>query len=208
MTTQRGLVSVNDRTRAHRGHHHFQQSRCPRVITHVAFLRGMNVGGHRITNTDLQRCISAMGFRDVTPYQASGNVLFGADDDQPSIEVEALLARELERSLGYAVPAFVRSAAEVGRIASFVPFPAEAPKPGGKLQVMFLAAVPPPAAADSARSLATDEDQLAIDKAELYWQPAGGVSDSELDFKRIERAIGPVTVRTMGTIQRIAGKLL
>ena len=32
---------------------------------HAAFLRGMNVGGHRITNDELRVLFAAMGFRDV-----------------------------------------------------------------------------------------------------------------------------------------------
>ena len=37
-----------------------------------------------------------------------------------------------------------------------------------------------------------------------YWMPIGGAS--ELDLKAIERALGPMTLRTMGTIEQMAGK--
>ena len=32
------------------------------------------------------------------------------------------------------------------------------------------------------------------------------MSDSPLDWKRVERAIGPTTIRTMGTIEQIAAR--
>ena len=42
---------------------------------------------------------------------------------------------------------------------------------------------------------------------ELFWLPAGGLSESDLDFKAIDEALGPMTVRTQGTFARLAKKL-
>ena len=53
---------------------------------------------------------------------------------------------------------------------------------------------------------ASDEDLLAIDGRELYWLPSGGISDSDLDLKTIEAAVGPWTMRTKGTVDQIAAK--
>lgn len=53
----------------------------------------------------------------------------------------------------------------------------------------------------------TDEDLLAIEGRELYWLPSGGISESELDLRAIDAALGPGTMRTMGTVEQIAAKL-
>ena len=45
---------------------------------YAAFLRGMNVGGHRISNGELGRCFEELGFRDIGTFRASGNVIFAA----------------------------------------------------------------------------------------------------------------------------------
>jgi uncharacterized protein (DUF1697 family) len=56
-------------------------------------------------------------------------------------------------------------------------------------------------------ALATDEDLLAIEGRELYWLPSGGISESGLDLKAIDAALGAGTMRTMGTVEQIAAKL-
>jgi len=56
-------------------------------------------------------------------------------------------------------------------------------------------------------ALATPEDRLAIEGRELYWLPSGGISDSDLDLKALDAALGQGTMRTMGTIEQIAARL-
>ena len=41
---------------------------------------------------------------------------------------------------------------------------------------------------------------------ELYWLPRGGISESDLDLKALDAALGPTTIRTKGTIDQIAAK--
>lgn len=173
----------------------------------VAFLRGMNLGGRRITNDELRTHFEAFGCEEVATFRASGNVIFAAAG-----EAEAALAArveaELGERLGYEVPVFLRSAAEVAAIAATEPFAAgEIAASKGKLQVQMLAAEPKAAARKRALAEATDEDRLAIEGRELYWLPSGGISESELDLKAIAAAIGPGTVRTMGTVEQIAARI-
>lgn len=174
---------------------------------YVAFLRGMNLGGRRIKNEELRRHFEEMGFEEVATFRASGNVIFAT----PQREAEAKLARrveaELGERLGYEVPVFLRSGEEVAAVAARQPFDAAAMrKSKGKLQVSFLMKKPSAAAKKKALALATDEDRLGIEGRELYWLPSGGISESELDLKAIDAALGPGTMRTMGTIEQIAAK--
>jgi uncharacterized protein (DUF1697 family) len=65
----------------------------------------------------------------------------------------------------------------------------------------------PPAKARSALlALASERDRLLLAGRELYWLPGGGILESELDMKAIERLLGPMTVRTKGTVEQIALK--
>jgi uncharacterized protein (DUF1697 family) len=172
---------------------------------YVAFLRGMNLGGRRITNDELRSHFEALGCDDVATFRASGNVIF-EQDGRPA-DLTALLEDGLADALGYEVPVFLRAARELSAIAAYEAFDAkliEASK--GKLQVALLAKEPSAAAAREALTLATDADRLAIEGRELYWLPDGGLSDSELDLKAIAAALGSTTVRTKGTIDQIAAK--
>ena len=49
------------------------------MARYAAFLRGMNLGGRRITNRDLAAAVTGLGFEDVETFRASGNVIFAAD---------------------------------------------------------------------------------------------------------------------------------
>jgi uncharacterized protein (DUF1697 family) len=173
---------------------------------YAAFLRGMNVGGHRVTNDELRGLFAAMGFAEVGTFRASGNVVFAAVAG-PLAEIQARIEAELERSLGYAVPTFLRAADEVRAIVAMRPFDPEAVAASqGKLQVGLLAAPPARQARAKVLALASDEDRLAFGERELYWLPSGGMLESELDLKAIDLLLGATTRRTMNTIEQLAGK--
>jgi uncharacterized protein (DUF1697 family) len=174
---------------------------------YVAFLRGMNLGGRRIKNEELRGHFEAMGFEEVATFRASGNVIFSS----PRREAEGKLARrveaELDARLGYDVPVFLRSIEEVAAIAAREPFdPKRVAKSKGKLQVSLLMKKPTAAAKRKVLGLATEEDLLALEGRELYWLPSGGLLESDLDLKAIEKLVGADTRRTMGTIEQIAAK--
>lgn len=173
---------------------------------YVAFLRGMNLGGRRIKNEELKREFEALGLRDVSCFRASGNVIF-ATEEKAEEKLKQRIEAGLGEALGYEVPVFLRSAAELGAVSAQAPFDSElvgASK--GKLQVAFLPSVPNVKARKQALALASDEDRLAIEGRELYWLPSGGISESDLDLKTIEATVGPWTMRTKGTVGQIAGK--
>ncbi len=83
---------------------------------YVAFLRGMNLGGRRITNEDLRSHFEALGCEEVATFRASGNVILTANEEEEPLA--ARLEAGLEERLGYAVPIFLRSADELPAIAA------------------------------------------------------------------------------------------
>ena len=175
---------------------------------YVAFLRGMNLGNRRIKNEELRRHFEAMGFGEVVTFRASGNVIFSTAKREAEAKLATRVETELDEWLGYDVPVFLRSAAELAAVAAHEPFAASAvAKSKGKLQVSFLKKKPTAAAKKKALAPATDEDLLAIEGRELYWLPSGGISESDLDLKAIDAALGAGTMRTMGTVEQIAAKL-
>jgi uncharacterized protein (DUF1697 family) len=174
---------------------------------YVAFLRGMNLGKRRIKNDELRAEFETLGFEDVATFRASGNVIFGGPRQS-----EGTLMKTIEHglgdALGYEVPVFLRSCAEVVAIAAREPFAAKLVEAStGKLQVSLLLEKPTAAARGKVLGLATKDDLLAIEGRELYWLPSGGLLESDLDLRAIQAAVGADTRRTMGTIEQIATKL-
>ncbi len=175
---------------------------------YVAFLRGMNLGRRRIKNGELCACFADMGFSSVAAFLASGNVIFDAALADPA-RVSARIESGLRKALHYDVPTFLRSADEVRAITRYQPFTAaqlECSK--GKSQVALLSKHPTPTAARAVLELSTAEDRLYIRGCELFWLPSGGLKESELDLKRIAAELGPVTIRTRNTLERLVAKYL
>jgi uncharacterized protein (DUF1697 family) len=174
---------------------------------YVAFLRGMNLGGRRIRNEELRLHFEEIGFGEVATFRASGNVIFSTSSREAEGKLAERVEAELAERLGYDVPVFLRSIEEVAAIAAREPFDrGRVERSKGKLQVSLLKKKPSAAAKKKVLALATDEDLLAIDGRELYWLPSGGISESDLDLRTIDIALGPGTIRTMGTILQIAIK--
>jgi uncharacterized protein (DUF1697 family) len=172
----------------------------------VAFLRGMNLGGRRITNDVLRSHFEALGCAEVATFRASGNVILAVDGEKPA-QLTTRLEAGLGESLGYQVPVFLRSAEELRSIAAAEPLGGRAVEAAeGKLQIALLREAPSASARKKVAALSTAADRLAIDGRELYWLPCGRMSDSELDLKAITALLGPITIRTKGTIDQIAAR--
>jgi len=177
------------------------------MSTYAAFLRGMNVGGHRISNDDLRAHFEELGCGEVRMFRASGNVIFAAAGEEAEEELSVRIEAGLAAALGYEVAVFLRAASEIRTIAAHRPFAdslIEASK--GKLQVVMLTARPAARVRKGVLALASDEDRLAFGERELFWLPSGGILESALDFKSIGTLLGSITTRTKGTVDQLATK--
>jgi uncharacterized protein (DUF1697 family) len=159
-----------------------------------------------VSNAELQRMFSALGFAAVGTFRASGNVAFTAGGE-PLEQMILRVEERLTQELGFAVPTFLRTAAEMRAMAALQPFDVWLVEEGaGKVQVSILAERPSAKARKQVLALASDRDRLAFGERELYWLPSGGILETELDLAAIESALGPTTRRTKGTIEQMAAK--
>jgi uncharacterized protein (DUF1697 family) len=177
------------------------------VSRYAAFLRGINLGPRRkISGADLRSLFEGMGLQDVATFRTSGNVVFAAAGESPG-ELTGRIESGLAESVGFEVAAFLRTDDEVRAIAEQRPFdPGLVEASAGKLQVALLTEAPAASARKEVLGLATNEDRLALGARELYWLPSGGIRDSALNHKAIERLLGTSTVRTKGTMEALAAK--
>ena len=174
---------------------------------YVAFLRGMNLGNRRIKNPELLAHFEAMGLEDVATFRASGNVVFVDPASEAESKLQKRLEAELDERLGYDVAVFLRSAAEVAAIAAREPFDAKAIAASkGKPQVVLLGRKPSAKAKKAVLALASEGDLMVVEGRELHWLPTVGLSETELDTKALDAALGKGTTRTAGTIEQIAAK--
>lgn len=169
----------------------------------VAFLRAINTGNRRVKGERLVAIFESLGFENVASYQASGNVLFSADEPDRS-ELERVLRSEL----GYDVPTVLRSGGVVREISSATPFePTELDATERRIQVVLLRDPAPLPTLLTACAGAPDGDLLRPHGGDVFWLPRTGISGSTLDLGNLERQLGPVTVRTHNTLRRLVERL-
>jgi len=112
------------------------------MIKYVAFLRGINVGGHKaIKMEELKKAFETLGFENVKTLLASGNVLFAA----PAASESALakkIEKKLETAFGHEIGVLIRKIAGLQRLAEADPFAGVEVTPQTRLYVTFLAEKP------------------------------------------------------------------
>lgn len=165
----------------------------------VVFLRGMNLGKRRVANDELIALFTDAGHQEVSAYQASGNVILGADDRADPAQI----SRVLETSLGYDVPVFVRTVDELDVIASTSPVKGMVGSEGGKPQVVFLGQENDV----DLRTVFPDGHVVHLIGAELHWLPPTGLNELGHLQTKMDGAFGPTTTRTLGTVERLAKRL-
>jgi uncharacterized protein (DUF1697 family)/predicted GIY-YIG superfamily endonuclease len=171
---------------------------------YVAFLGGINVGGHRVAMDRLKAEFEAAGLAGVWTFIASGNVAFEGAEDPPALETR--LEAHLAQQLGYPVPTFVRPAEAVVDVVGREPFGALGA--GDTHLIGFLRAKPSAAARRTAEALSNGTDTLIVQGAELHWRIRGKVLDSSLGAAVVGKALGqPLTTRNMNSLRKLAAKL-
>jgi len=171
----------------------------------AAFLRGLNVGGHRLTMDTLRDVFRALGVRDPRTFIASGNVVFDAKGGnlrklQETIE-EGLFAR-----LGYRVDTFLRTADDVRSLAASEPF-AHLPRlPDDRVHVIFLKAAPERDLGTRLLEVVPAGDAITVQDRDVLWLRRGRLSDLKLRGSDPVQAVSatPSTMRSLNTVRRLS----
>ena len=175
--------------------------------SHVALLRGINLGGHKkVAMADLRAVVASLGHEDVATYIQSGNVLFSTNEKDNAALADAIQG-VIADQLGVQCRVLVLSRAELAQVARDNPYPDE-PNPRA-VHVVFLPAEPPP---DMTASLAEAVQKVAAkgsrDTAQyagraLFLHTPDGFGRSELAVQ-LGRGRGPMSAQGAGTARNWA----
>jgi uncharacterized protein (DUF1697 family) len=173
-----------------------------KLSRYVALLRGINVGGHRVKMDDLRRLFEELDFVNVSTFIASGNVLFEA---APEAALESRIENQLRAALGYDVPTFVRTPADLDSIVARQPFPAkDMDNPDYRLHVCFLRSPPGKEQQDALRAFETPMDAFQVHGREVFWLCRGPLNQSLAKWQQIEKRVsGPATARNITMLRRL-----
>jgi uncharacterized protein (DUF1697 family) len=180
--------------------------------THVALLRGVNVGGrNRIAMADLRAVVTSLGHTDVSTYIQSGNVVFCTAETDTAALV-TVLERAIAQTLGVAPRVVVLAREELSQVVANNPYPDEADH--RRLHAAFSGEQISP---DQLRFLETVQqrasDKGSRDKATvigrtLYLHTPDGIGRSELAAQLARAggllaATGSATMRNWATVMTL-----
>jgi uncharacterized protein (DUF1697 family) len=174
---------------------------------YIAFLRAINVGGHTVKMDHLKTLFEKMGFKKVETFIASGNIVFETNlKNQNSIKQK--IEQELEKTLGYNVATFIRTINELKTISEYKAFnDSDLNNENNFLYIGFLERSPSKENQNKVFTLQNEANEFHFNKNELYWLCRKNFSDSGIDGKKLEKALGmSLTMRNSTTVRNIIAK--
>ena len=171
--------------------------------THIALLRGINVGGHhKVPMAELRSAFERLGHAGVASYVQSGNVLFTSTASDELTTVRGIAAALHDR-FGFEIPVVVRTTEELATVAAHHPHAAAQPD-DAKLHVIFLADEPAPEAILRLDLARFAPDELTVEGRHLYAHYPHGAGRSKLTVDAIERVCGTTaTARNWRSVTRL-----
>ncbi len=175
----------------------------PSPLRLAAFLRGVNVGGHRkLPMAALRTSLQTRGFSEVATYLQSGNVVCTGSGSAG--QAAADIAAAIVADFGFDCSVIVRERHELLAILGAHPFEAEEADPA-RLHVYFADAAFDSAALDRVDRARFGDDRCEAIGRELYLHTPGGLGKSKLTIDVFERALGcNFTQRNWRSVQEVA----
>jgi len=187
------------------------------MASHVALLRGINVGGrNKVPMAELREVVASLGHAGVSTYIQSGNVLFSTGETDTG-QLAAALEAAISERFGLRAPVVVLSRDELARILDGNPYRDE-PNPR-LVHVVFLNTELPPdvldriAAAQAAVAAKGSRDTVQVAGQAVYLHTPDGFGTSELAQVLLSRVLSPpakqkkqavvATARNMATSAKV-----
>ena len=171
---------------------------------YIAFLRAINVGGHTVKMDQLRRQFETLGFNGVETFIASGNVIFESSARNAGT-LEETIAAHLEKKLGYAVATFIRTEAELARVAAHEPWSRTMIEGAAAFNIAFLDRTLDQVAQRKLHTLKTAIDDLATHEREVYWLCKTRQGKSTFSNAVLEKTLGiRSTLRGANTVRKMA----
>jgi uncharacterized protein (DUF1697 family) len=164
--------------------------------THVAFLRGINVGGNTMVSMrELVAICTHAGFGNVRTYLNSGNVIF--ESPLPEAELQVVLETALSEKGGKDIGVVIRGPGDLERIVKGNPFPDAVSS-----QVGVLLVAEPVAKNILAEFVIPGREKVVPGEREVYIHYPDGMGRSKL---KIPLSLRDGTMRNINTLTKLAG---
>lgn len=170
--------------------------------TYISLLRGINVSGHKkIAMADLKALYEDLGFKNITTYIQSGNVVF---ESESNANIDQMIAKAIFKAYQFEVPVVVKTVAELNNIIKNNPFVADGSIDPDKLHVTFLATKPDPKNIAALATKNYEPDQYHIIDTAVYLHCPNGYGRTKLNNSFFENKLKTIaTTRNWKTTQQL-----
>jgi uncharacterized protein (DUF1697 family) len=172
--------------------------------THIALLRGVNVGGNLLKMERLRELCSELDFHNVRTYVQSGNVIF----ESPGSPGQCLqrLKEKLAGETRLPVAVVLRTASDLRQILAGNPFLKKRGIDPSKLHVTFLGSAASKTASQTLVALDAGDDEFRVAGKEVYLHCPNGYGQTKLSNTRIEKLLSvTATTRNWNTVNTLFG---
>ncbi|SMG48820.1 Uncharacterized conserved protein, DUF1697 family [Marivirga sericea] len=168
----------------------------------LAILRGINVGGKRkILMADLKSLCEKLGWKEVSTYIQSGNVIFKSEKENEDLGKE--LTDGVLEQFGFEVPVLVRNSEEFQNSIEKNPF-YNSQADITKLHLTFLKENPQDEDLQQIKLLGCEPDQFAVDGKDVFIYCEGKYHQSKLTNNFFEKKLKVgATTRNWKTVLKL-----
>ena len=172
-------------------------------MTHLALLRGINVGGKNILPMkDLAKLFADAGCSNVRTYIQSGNVIFEAPAKADKIGLT--ISEKIEKRFGYRIPLVLRTAEQLRKTIDGNPYLPTATDQKA-LHVYFLAHVPDAAAIAGLDPNRSAPDAFHVLGHDIYLHLPTGMGRTKLTNAYFDSRLSTTcTARNWATVLKLS----
>ncbi|MFE4896820.1 DUF1697 domain-containing protein [Peribacillus butanolivorans] len=171
------------------------------MTIYIAFLRGINVGGHnKIKMQELRNLLTNMGLDKVNTYIQSGNIVFQSDENAEQLQHQ--IEQEIRNYFGFSVTVILRTVTELEQIINNCPYPVNLLLEGESVHLSLLAKEPSKEGINHLLDLKSEMEECYIKGKEVYLYLRQGVRNSKLS-SQLQKLGVPATARNWKTIKKL-----
>ena len=170
------------------------------MVTYIAWLRGINVGGKNLLPMKaLKVTLSDLGFKDVRTYIQSGNVVFETTK-RSTANLAKKIAAAIEAEFDMQIPVQVLTRDELQEASDANPYPEGE---GKTVHFFFLSEPPIQADLPAIQALATATETFELHGQVFYLHAPDGIGRSKLAAKAERLLAVSATGRNLNTVRKV-----
>lgn len=177
---------------------------CKLMKTYVAILRGINVSGQKlIPMKQLQAMLAEFGFKNVTTYIQSGNIVFHFQESSIA-DLRSLVEQNIHKQFGFEVPVLVFAAEKLRDVVSKNPFLTDSSRSVEFMHVTFLLSAPQVSDFEAVKCKKQDGEEVLLIDDLVYLYCPNGYGRTKLTNNFLEAKLGvEATTRNWKTVNAL-----